>query len=50
MLCLGILTSIFSAVMVSRAMVNLYYGRQRRLERVSIGQVWKAGAEAPAKT
>ena len=49
-LCLGILTSIFSAVMVSRAMVNLYYGRQRRLERVSIGQVWKAGAEAPAKT
>ena len=49
-LCLGILTSIFSAVMVSRAMVNLYYGRQRRLERVSIGQVWKAGAEVPAKT
>ena len=48
-LCLGILTSIFSAVMVSRAMANLYYGRQRRLERVSIGQVWKAGAEVPAK-
>jgi preprotein translocase subunit SecD len=44
-LCLGILTSIFSAVMVSRSLVNLYYGSRRRLERVSIGQVWKAGAE-----
>jgi preprotein translocase subunit SecD len=39
--CLGILTSMYSAVMVSRAMVNLWYGRQRRLEKVSIGQVWK---------
>ena len=48
-LCLGILTSIFSAVMVSRSMVNLYYGSRRRLESVSIGQVWKPGAAAPAK-
>ncbi|MBM3357691.1 MAG: protein translocase subunit SecD [Betaproteobacteria bacterium] len=40
-LCLGILTSIFSAVVVSRAMVNYYYGSRRRLDRVSIGQVWK---------
>ena len=48
-LCLGILTSIYSAVMVSRAIVNLYYGRHRRLERISIGQVWKPGAEAAAK-
>jgi len=39
--CLGILTSIFSSVMVSRAMVNLIYGRKKRLEKVSIGQVWK---------
>ena len=39
--CLGILTSMFSAVVVSRGVVNLYYGRQRRLERVSIGQVWR---------
>jgi preprotein translocase subunit SecD len=44
-LCLGILTSIFSAVMVSRSIVNLYYGRRRKLESVSIGQVWKPGAE-----
>ena len=42
--CLGILTSMFSAVMVSRAMVNLIYGRQRKLEKVSIGQVWKPAA------
>jgi preprotein translocase subunit SecD len=39
--CLGIMTSMFSAVMVSRAIVNLVYGRKRRLEKVSIGQVWK---------
>jgi preprotein translocase subunit SecD len=44
-LCLGIATSIFSAVMVSRSIVNLYYGSRRRLDRISIGQVWKAGAE-----
>jgi preprotein translocase subunit SecD len=34
-LCIGILTSMFSAVMVSRAMVNLIYGR-RRLARLVI--------------
>lgn len=39
--CLGILTSIFSAVLVSRGFVNLWYGRRRRLTTVSIGQVWK---------
>ena len=36
-LCLGILTSIFSGVMVSRAMVNLIYGGRRKLERLAIG-------------
>lgn len=35
-LCLGILTSIFSAVVVSRSLVNLTYGRKARLEKVSI--------------
>ena len=35
-LCLGILTSMFSAVTVSRAMVNLSYGRKPRLSNVSI--------------
>ena len=35
-LCLGILTSIFSAVMVSRAAINLTYGRAKRLTKVSI--------------
>ncbi|MDP2784466.1 MAG: protein translocase subunit SecD [Sulfurimicrobium sp.] len=35
-LCLGILTSIFSAVVVSRSMVNLTYGRKVRLDKVSI--------------
>ena len=41
--CLGILTSIFSSVVVSRALVNLLYGRRHRLESVSIGQIWKPG-------
>ncbi len=35
--CLGILTSIFSSVVVSRAMVNLYYGHRKKLQSVSIG-------------
>jgi preprotein translocase subunit SecD len=40
--CLGILTSIFSSVVVSRAMVNLYYGNRRKLDRVAIGDTsWK---------
>jgi preprotein translocase subunit SecD len=40
--CLGILTSIFSSVVVSRSMVNLVYGTRRKLERVSIGNTaWK---------
>jgi preprotein translocase subunit SecD len=40
---LGILTSIFSAVFVSRGVVNLWYGRKKKLSGVSIGQVWKPG-------
>ena len=36
-LCLGLLTSMFSGVMVSRAMVNLIYGRRARLNKVAIG-------------
>jgi len=43
--CLGILTSMFSAVMFSRGLVNLWYGRQKKLKGVSIGQVWKPAAE-----
>jgi preprotein translocase subunit SecD len=40
--CLGILTSIFSSVVVSRSMVNLAYGTRRKLERVAIGNTaWK---------
>ncbi|TSE32876.1 protein translocase subunit SecD [Tepidimonas charontis] len=35
--CIGILTSMFSAVFFSRALVNLWYGRQRKLRWVSIG-------------
>ncbi|HEU0219839.1 MAG TPA: protein translocase subunit SecD [Gallionella sp.] len=36
-LCLGILTSMFSAVLISRALVNLIYGRKARLAKVAIG-------------
>jgi preprotein translocase subunit SecD len=46
--CLGILTSMFSAVMFSRGLVNLWYGRQKRLKSVSIGQVWRPDGAVPA--
>ena len=39
---LGILTSMFSAVLVSRAMVNFIYGYRRKLNKLSIGQIYKA--------
>ena len=35
--CLGIGTSMFSAVVVSRAIVNLVYGHRRRVAHLSIG-------------
>ena len=39
--CLGILTSMFSAVFFSRGVVNLVYGSRKKLEKVSIGTVWR---------
>jgi preprotein translocase subunit SecD len=48
--CLGILTSMFSAVLVSRGIVNLIYGSRKKLEKISIGQVWRpTSAATPAK-
>ena len=47
--CLGILTSIFSAVFVSRGIVNLVYGTRRRLTTLSVGQVWTGGSTANIK-
>ena len=35
--CIGILTSMFSSVVVSRTFVNLWYGRRRKLNNLSIG-------------
>ncbi|MDB5900091.1 MAG: protein-export rane protein SecD [Ramlibacter sp.] len=43
--CIGILTSMFSAVFFSRGLVNLWYGRQKKLKTVSIGTVWRPGAD-----
>jgi preprotein translocase subunit SecD len=51
--CLGILTSMFSAVVFSRGLVNFWYGRQKKLKAVSIGQVWRPQAteiDAQVKT
>jgi preprotein translocase subunit SecD len=39
--CLGIVTSIFSSVFISRGVANLWYGRKKKLAGVSIGTVWK---------
>ena len=38
--CLGILTSIFSAVFFSRGLVNLWYGGKKKLAKLSVGQIW----------
>ncbi|CAN7599881.1 MULTISPECIES: protein translocase subunit SecD [Acidovorax] len=49
--CIGILTSMFSAVFFSRGLVNLWYGRKKKLKSVAIGQVWKPESDsAVAKT
>jgi preprotein translocase subunit SecD len=42
--CLGIMTSMFSAVFVSRGLVALVYGGRKKLVKISIGQIWKAAA------
>jgi len=42
--CLGILTSMFSAVFLSRGVVNLWYGRKKKLGKIAIGTVWNASA------
>ena len=50
--CLGIMTSLFSAVFVSRGIVALIYGNRRKLDRISIGQIWRPPAgtsTAPTK-
>jgi preprotein translocase subunit SecD len=49
--CLGIMTSMFSAVFVSRGIVNLIYGGRKHLTKISIGQVWRPAPAAgtPAK-
>ena len=39
--CLGILTSLFTAVFVSRGLVNLVYGRQKHLKKIHIGKIWR---------
>jgi preprotein translocase subunit SecD len=47
--CLGILTSVFSAVMVSRGLVNLIYGGRKKVSRLSIGNVdWHKPEAKPA--
>ncbi|HEU4612765.1 MAG TPA: protein translocase subunit SecD [Kofleriaceae bacterium] len=45
---LGILTSMFSAVFVSRGIVALVYGRRRKLDHVSVGQAWHPAPDAIA--
>ena len=44
--CLGILTSMFSAVMFSRGLVNLYYGRRKKLKGLSLGSGYSNRAAA----
>ena len=46
--CIGILTSMFSAVFFSRGLVNLWYGRKKKLKSVSIGTVWRPDDNTPS--
>ncbi len=46
--CIGIVTSMFSAVFFSRGLVNYWYGRKKKLKTVSIGTVWRPGADPAA--
>jgi preprotein translocase subunit SecD len=43
--CIGILTSMFSAVFFSRGLVNFWYGSKKKLKTVSIGTVWRPAGE-----
>ena len=45
--CIGILTSMFSAVFFSRGLVNLWYGGKKKLQSLAIGQVWRPEAATP---
>lgn len=47
--CLGILTSMFSAVVVARGFANLWYGRRKKLTKISIGTVWQPGMSPTKK-
>ena len=49
--CIGILTSMFSSVIGVRALANLWYGRRRKLARISIGEIWipKKEEHTPAR-
>jgi preprotein translocase subunit SecD len=38
---LGILTSMFSAVFFARGLANLWYGRKKKLDKISIGEIWR---------
>lgn len=35
--CLGVLTSMFSAILVSRMLINYIYGRRRKIDKLAIG-------------
>ncbi|MGJ7526932.1 protein translocase subunit SecD [Variovorax sp. GB1P17] len=46
--CIGIVTSMFSAVFFSRGLVNFWYGQKKKLKSVSIGTVWRPNSDGTA--
>ncbi|MBN8755088.1 MULTISPECIES: protein translocase subunit SecD [Variovorax] len=46
--CIGIVTSMFSAVFFSRGLVNFWYGQKKKLKTVSIGTVWRPNTDGSA--
>ncbi|AKJ70023.1 preprotein translocase subunit SecD [Pandoraea thiooxydans] len=48
--CIGILTSMFSAVFFARGLANLWYGGRRKLKSLAIGQVWRPDGAGTAES
>lgn len=46
--CIGIVTSVFTSVVVCRAFVNLWYGSRRQLKTLSIGHIWRPDTDSSA--
>ena len=47
--CLGVPTSIYTGVFVSRGLTNMIYGRQKHLKKIHIGEIWRPDNSKPGR-